>query len=60
MSAKTVEPTAISLVPARLVPSVPEPSGIIIRLPSGIAIEARAASPSWIASVVDELTKALP
>ncbi|MBA3580542.1 MAG: hypothetical protein H0W42_11220 [Gemmatimonadaceae bacterium] len=60
MTSKAVAPTAISLVPAMQVPAEPDPAGIIIRLPSGIAIEAGSSSPSWIASVVAELTRALP
>ena len=51
--------TTIALVPARLKTET-APAEIAIRLPNGIAIEAVAASPHWIAMVVAELTRLLP
>ena len=57
MMSNAVAATAISLVPAMVVPAEPDPAGIVIRLPNGIAIEAGTSSPSWIASVVAEIAR---
>ncbi len=49
----------LALVPATLVTSS-APTGIVIRLPNGIAIESETTSPRWIAMVVGELMSGLP
>lgn len=46
---------AMSLVPAKVVVTRPEAAAIVIRLPSGIAIEMANASPSLVAAIVSEL-----
>jgi transposase-like protein len=45
-----------SLVPATIV-SRSEATAIVIRMPSGVAIEIACASPSWIAAIVSELER---
>lgn len=50
--------TALSLVPATVVSS--ESAAIMIRLPNGIVIESANASPTWLATVVAELTRSSP
>jgi len=46
----------MSLVPAKIV-ARSETTAIVIRLPSGVAIETANASPSWIAAIVTELER---
>jgi hypothetical protein len=46
----------MSLVPAKIV-ARSEATAIVIRMPSGIAIEIANASPSWIAAIVTELER---
>jgi hypothetical protein len=49
----------VSFVPATVID--PEPAadgaGIVIRLPSGVAIEIAHASPAWLAAIVSELAR---
>ena len=47
----------VSLVPASI---ITEGAALMIRLPGGVAIEIANASPSWVATVVAELTRPLP
>lgn len=49
--------TALSLVPATVTTTTPDPAAITIRLPNGIGIEATGATPTWIAEVVAELSR---
>ena len=48
---------AMSLVPAKIV-TRSEAAAIVIRLPSGVAIEMANASPSLVAAIVSELERA--
>jgi hypothetical protein len=47
--------TALTLVPATVIGG--DEAGIVIRLPTGVAIEVANATPSWIAAVVNELSR---
>jgi hypothetical protein len=60
LSPPSSKPAAVvSFVPATVID--PEPvgdgAGIVIRLPSGVAIEIAHASPAWLAAVVSELAR---
>jgi hypothetical protein len=46
----------VSLVPAKIVVRS-EATAIVIRMPSGVAIELANASPSWIAAIVTEIER---
>jgi len=50
-------PGALTLVPARV---VTETAAVVLRLPSGIALEISNASPSWVVAVAAELARSLP
>jgi len=54
---KAVAAPAMSLVPAKIV-TRSEAAAIVIRLPSGVAIEMANASPSLVAAIVSELERA--
>jgi hypothetical protein len=46
----------VSLVPAKIV-ARSEAVAIVIRMPSGVAIEVASASPRWIAAIITELER---
>lgn len=58
LSAPTEATTALTLVPAAVVGG--DEPGIVIRLPTGVTIEVASATPSWVAAVVNELSRSTP
>ncbi|HET9992731.1 MAG TPA: hypothetical protein VFQ65_29555, partial [Kofleriaceae bacterium] len=49
--------TIVSLVPATVVESEPDELAVVIRVPSGIAIEIASATPTSIAAIATALAK---